>query len=534
MRNLALILCSLVSGFRERSSLKPFLFQRLHASGHLCLRIKCLFVLSLLPFFLFAQNVGINATGAAPSSDAILDVSSMDKGVLIPRVDIADLSTIAPITGGATVSLLVYNTNAATGEGYYYWNGNLWVRLSTAERIDDLADGKSDSDGSHDGSSIFLGVNAGYNDDGTDNRNIGLGYQSLQYNTMGSRNIGIGYHTLLLNAVGDDNIAMGMSALFHNTEGEQNIAIGTGSLLFNTTGEANVAVGHQVLYNNSSGIWNVALGYQAAYSNNSGSYNVVVGHQAFHSNISGERNVAVGYNTLRHNATGERNVAVGSYALFLNDMGMYNTALGYGAFSEGIDYVNATALGYDAEPGASNTVRIGNASVSTIGGFANWSSVSDGRFKTEVREDVVGLDFILQLRPVTYRLDMDAIARHNKTPDDFRLLESEKLRAAEVQSGFIAQEVESAAEQVGYDFHGVDKPRTADSFYGLRYAEFVVPLVKAMQEQQEMIQALQEENNLLKQQLSVQEVQLIELAKEVNSMKAMLQEFSLSMQKTEK
>jgi len=76
-----------------------------------------------------AQNVGINSSGSNPSADAMLDVSSTTKGLLIPRVSIASLTTIAPITGGSTESLIVYNTNAGTGKGYYYWDGAKWNRL---------------------------------------------------------------------------------------------------------------------------------------------------------------------------------------------------------------------------------------------------------------------------------------------------------------------------------------------------------------------------------------------------------------------
>jgi hypothetical protein len=83
---------------------------------------------------------------------------------------------------------------------------------------------------------------------------------------------------------------------------------------------------------------------------------------------------------------------------------------------------------------------------------------------------------------------MDAIAGFTKTPDSLRLKNSEKLKAAEVQVGFIAQEVEAAANSLNFDFHGVDKPKNDNSHYGLRYAEFVVPLVKAVQEQQQLIE----------------------------------------------
>jgi hypothetical protein len=87
-------------------------------------------ILLLSSVIVNAQNVGINATGAAPNGDAMLDISSTNKGLLVPRVNIADLTTITPVTGGATTSLLVYNTNATTGLGYYYWDGADWINMS--------------------------------------------------------------------------------------------------------------------------------------------------------------------------------------------------------------------------------------------------------------------------------------------------------------------------------------------------------------------------------------------------------------------
>jgi hypothetical protein len=67
------------------------------------------------------------------------------------------------------------------------------------------------------------------------------------------------------------------------------------------------------------------------------------------------------------------------------------------------------AIGNTATVNASNKVVIGNSSVTSIGGYANWSNFSDGRFKRNVKEDVPGLAFITKLRPVTYTLDVDAI-----------------------------------------------------------------------------------------------------------------------------
>jgi hypothetical protein len=93
----------------------------------LLLKIYILCVLSALLTGKAFSQVGINTTSPQPGS--ILDVESSDKGLLVPRVNIANVNTIAPITGGATESLLVYNTNASIGRGFYYWSGIQWVPL---------------------------------------------------------------------------------------------------------------------------------------------------------------------------------------------------------------------------------------------------------------------------------------------------------------------------------------------------------------------------------------------------------------------
>ncbi|MDC7994529.1 hypothetical protein [Altibacter sp. HG106] len=86
---------------------------------------------SMLIFNMAHAQVGINTTSPAPGS--MLDIETTDKGIVIPRVDIANLATIAPVTGGSTESLLVYNTNASTGPGFFYWDSTQWVPVGTGE-----------------------------------------------------------------------------------------------------------------------------------------------------------------------------------------------------------------------------------------------------------------------------------------------------------------------------------------------------------------------------------------------------------------
>lgn len=93
-------------------------------------------ILILQNFVLDAQNVGINATGAAPDTTAILDISSAglpannQKGILIPRVELIQKSIDTPIVA-PTTSLLIYNTANINDvyPGYYYWDSVQWVRI---------------------------------------------------------------------------------------------------------------------------------------------------------------------------------------------------------------------------------------------------------------------------------------------------------------------------------------------------------------------------------------------------------------------
>ncbi|MBK9273946.1 MAG: tail fiber domain-containing protein [Flavobacteriales bacterium] len=378
--------------------------------------------------------------------------------------------------------------------------------------------------------------------------NAALGFQALRANTTGASNLAAGFSALGANSTGGNNSALGANAMRFNTTGSQNCALGVSALKENTGGGNNVAVGgramegnasvgqctavgayamfasnggsfstalgYESLYSNagvdnvalgrsslrtnSSGIQNTAAGSNALLDNTTGNFNSAVGYGALANNTNGLRNAALGHSTLDANTTGGSNTAVGAFALEDNTTASNNTGLGYSANSNAGNFTNSTGVGYDSEPNASNKVQLGNPTVSVIGGYANWSNLSDGRFKSDVRENVAGLDFVLKLRPVTYHLDMEALAGFQGTPQELRLPEAEALKAAELQVGFVAQEVEQAARSIGFEFHGVDRPQHAGAHYGLRYAEFVPPLVKAIQEQHALIQALQAELEVLK------------------------------------
>ncbi len=268
-------------------------------------------------------------------------------------------------------------------------------------------------------------------------------------------------------------------------------------------GSNNTASGAYSLFSNITGMYNVATGFYALGTNGGGGFNTAVGTYCMYQNTSGGNNTAIGEASMPNNTTGGNNVAVGKAALLDNISGLYNTGIGYFTYPSYNSY-NWTGIGSTVGGSYSvdNSVEIGNTSVSRIWGQVAMTTFSDRRIKENIKENVPGLDFINKLRPVTYNLNIhtqNAMLYKNKEmpqQDWDSKYDIEKMS----MSGFIAQEVEKAAQEAGYDFSGIDKPSTADGIYGLRYSEFVMPLVKSVQELSAKNKTLQQQNEELKAQ----------------------------------
>ncbi len=367
-------------------------------------------------------------------------------------------------------------------------------------------------------------------------RNTALGHYALKQNSKGNYNTAIGNQSLMLNDTGFYNVAVGVYAMQNNRGGNGNSALGSNALFFNTSGGGNTALGGNALYQNLTGSYNTAVGIDAMRLNNSGSHNVAVGNAALLNTINVSAQVAVGDSALFHNGSGYTNTAVGYSALHANVSGFGNTAIGFtagientlGSFNtflgretgaNGNNYNNTTALGAQAKTTRSNQIVLGNSSVTSIGGFVNWTNFSDKRYKRNVKENVPGLDFVMALKPVTYQLDVQGISKALGEPglsageqglsqEAGLIQEGREQKARVLYSGFLAQDVEAAARALEFDFSGVEKPESENGFYGLRYSDFVPSMVKAIQEQQTMIQKLSRENLELKRRLETLEAKL--------------------------
>ena len=144
---------------------------------------------------------------------------------------------------------------------------------------------------------------------------------------------------------------------------------------------------------------------------------------------------------------------------------------------------NNTGIGFGAEvpsTTSSNQVRIGNTSVTYAGVQVAWTVTSDKRWKSDIKNSELGLDFVKKLRPVSYFRNND---------------ESKKL-----EYGFIAQEIEEALNNSGASNNGIIS-KDDKGMYGVRYNDLMSPMVKAIQEQQQMIEILKQENKLMQEQI---------------------------------
>ena len=288
--------------------------------------------------------------------------------------------------------------------------------------------------------------------------------------------------------------------------GSQNSFFGE-SAGYNTLSGNNAFFGQNAGFANTTGGSNNFFGQAAGESNTTGSNNCFFGRISGHNVTVGNNNCFFGPLTGEISTTGNDNSFFGSTSGYNNTSGQYNTAIGSGA-STGQSLTNATALGFLASADANNKVRIGNTDVNSIGGQVNWTAFSDERVKDRVQENVAGLEFIMQLRPVTYHFN---IALENKLMNIVDTTDWEGKHDIEQIpfSGFLAQEVEVAAKASGYEFSGLDK---SGALMGLRYAEFTVPIVKAVQEQQHMI--------------DTQKLEIAELKMEIEELKKLVQEMA--------
>lgn len=286
---------------------------------------------------------------------------------------------------------------------------------------------------------------------------------STLINDIGSNNLNAGNSS---STAGTDNAVYGEFAGTSNT-GSYNVIVGTQAAQAKTGGDLSTVIGWFAGRTSTNHQGNTFVGAQAGeLATPTGNVSTLIGEKAGRL-IEGTSNTMVGQRAGEFTTTGFYNVFMGNLVGATNTIGDRLTIIGNNANVSANNLTNATALGEGTIVNASNKVRIGNTAVSVIEGQVAFTAASDQRLKNDIKDLDAGLDFILKLRPVRYQM---------------------KNGDARTNWGFIAQDIESILGTKNAMLTiGGDQDRTL----GLRYTDFVAPLVKAIQEQQHEIDALQ-------------------------------------------
>jgi hypothetical protein len=81
-----------------------------------------------------AQSTGLGIGTTAPAASSILDLTSTNRGILLPRVALNNKNDVTTISSPAA-SLLIYNTTSGgsppndVDPGFYYWSGSVWKSI---------------------------------------------------------------------------------------------------------------------------------------------------------------------------------------------------------------------------------------------------------------------------------------------------------------------------------------------------------------------------------------------------------------------
>ena len=429
------------------------------------------------------------------------------------------------VTTGANNTIIGANTGIALTSGS---NNNLIGGLAG----DALTTGHSNN---------IMGVSCGTALTDAD-YNVAIGQQALNSDTLGSQTVAIGSFALsaqnYTTATNSLNTAVGYAAgaAINGSAagaGDQNTLIGglTGDAL--TIGRRNAAIGVVALSADTAGSLSVAMGYGALNAQNfstaTDTYNTAIGPLAGAAVTTGKMNTFMGGNTGYFVTTGKVNTFIGTAVGPACTIGTHNTgvgggeigvspgaldgvtegdnnsALGHSAGSSITTGDNNLMLGHDAgvtgSPGgnittASNEIGLGDENISAANIQVDWTVASDQRDKTDFTALDLGLDFVKALAPVTYKWDKRS-KYGDKTADDYDLnaqTPDGTHKEDWLDIGFKAQEVQALEEAAGYTTAAKKNLTVSTSGdgkqMGLQYSKFVPILVKAIQEQNALIEAL--------------------------------------------
>lgn len=451
----------------------------------------------------------------------------------------------ATVSGASAASDKIYegDTSVETvdaGTGYVSTtiDSTEYIRNSAAKVIDILNVGSSYPNGIW-----FGGEHVFYQDVTNTTRSTVVGYTSGGWLSYGSFN---SYQTLCFGqgtgqalTTGGSNCLIGVLAGAKITTGNQNCFLGTRAGFYENPSNS-VAIGYYTGYY-FEGDYNINIGAYAGFGSTStvGNGNINIGYEAGKVLTTAVGNILIGHQC--GNTLGSV-----SNKLYIENSNDVTNPLIYGEFgtsstnklcvntATATTTANGLTVQGEVAPGTDDTYDLGNASYRWDDVYATNATIqtSDGRLKEQITPSDLGLDFINSLTPVSYKwrdnektiitsevIDKEEISEwffdlekeggleglKNKIEPDEKyeivgntarvyrtVVNSETITSEEKvlktysrkHYGMIAQDVEQAILGIGKttkDFAGIIYNKEAD-IYGLRYEEFVAPLIKSVQE----------------------------------------------------
>ncbi|MCD1115523.1 autotransporter outer membrane beta-barrel domain-containing protein [Chryseobacterium turcicum] len=380
---------------------------------------KQIFTILLFSSVLAYSQVGINTETPKATLDVTgkpSDISKID-GLIAPRLTGLELKAKDALYGAEQNATLIYVTEAlvasdtssktanVTSIGYFYFDGNIWQKLTAASTGNagndwsllgnsgtntDVSSGVPNFIGTTDAvdfvvktdnterERIYKAVNADNSikkitggdlnvngitvgrGKGNNSNNTVVGLQGLSANTTGGFNTGLGSYVLSGTTTGTSNVAIGHSSLYENTTGGSNVSLGASSLVYNTTGGSNVAIGKSALSNplNKTGSHNIAIGTTTANALEDGTTNnIAIGSRQQLANATGSNQLNIGGVIFGTGLTGNEINPAGNIGIGTSTLNPY-AKLDISSNNQGIltPKVNLTSITMDLNPDGDNNI----------------------------------------------------------------------------------------------------------------------------------------------------------------------------------
>lgn len=483
----------------------------MHISSFYKTGIVCLFIFSNLS--VKTQSLSINTDGSAANTNAILDIKSTSKGILIPRLTAAQIAAIS----GPAEGLLVYLNEGAAG--FYHYNLSDWAKTITQDRTGsgNVAINQTSSN-AHPSAILDIQPNLSLNKGlliptltSVQTAGIGSPAQGLMvYVTDGA---GGHYHynlsnwakTVTQDGTGSGNVAINQTSSNAHPSAildiQPNQSLNKGLLIpsltsVQTAGISSPAQGLMVYVTDGSAghyHYNLSNWAKTITQDGTGSGNVAINQTSTNAHPSAILDIQPTLTTnkglLIPKLTNTQRGTIGSPAtgllIFQTDgiAGFYHytgsnwvkTVVEDVAGNVGVGCVSPQyKLHVIGDIASSATVR--GLNVFAVGAI---TACSDGRYKKDMVPMKNALSQVMRMQGVNYL---------------WRTREfTGKQFSTDLQIGFIAQDMEKIVPQVVVT--------DTDGYKGIDYAKLTPVLVEAIKEQQHMIEALQSTNKELRSEI---------------------------------